>query len=88
MTQTNTKYRLHTAGDQGPEMLDSGDTGLGITRTVAQEESIIVVRVEGVVPGYNVHPGSPGHQTPDLILLETTVHCTDPGTATHIDSLH
>ena len=56
---------------------------------VADEEAVVLVELEWLVPGHQVHPGPAPQQASQLVVLEAAVHGADIGGATSVvrDSL-
>lgn len=78
MTKTYAKYGLHHFTYQNfPDIVDGFSAHDRISRAVAQEQTIIVIYVELVIPRDKINSCSSFNKTTKLVIFEATIYSTD-----------
>ena len=88
MTEANSKNRLDSlALEDLSDVVDRLGADLRISRSVAEEEAVIFVLIQWVIPRDDLDSGSSLHQAPNLIVFQSAVDGQNSGRSFGIDDL-
>lgn len=88
MTQADAEDGLGAGGQHAPQLVDRRPALSRISGPVADEQTVVVVGSQLVIPRHHVDPGAARQQTAQLVELEAAIDGADARTAAAVVRLH